>query len=99
MDHWEHTAMSTTADPRSITAKGETIYATRLKVHLEPAYVGKYVAIEVDSGDNFLGRTLVEAGRNARAKYPDKVFHFIKVGSPVAQRSRGDNARGLCGRE
>lgn len=89
--------MPTTADPRGVAAKGETIYATRLKVHLEPAHVGEYVAIEVDSGDYFLGPTLVEAGQKARAKYPDKVFHFIKLGSPVAQRRRGDHARGLCG--
>jgi len=89
--------MSTTADPHGVAAKGEAIYATRLKARLEPAHVGKYLAIEVDSGDYVLGRTLVEAGQKARAKYPDKLFHCIKVGSPVAQRRRGDHARGLCG--
>jgi hypothetical protein len=89
--------MSTTIDPSGIIRKGETIYASRLKALIEPGHVGEYLAIEVDSEDYFLGRTLVEAGQKARAKYPDKVFHFLKVGSPVAQRRRGYDARGLCG--
>ena len=88
----EQSTMSTTTDPHPIATKGETIYATRLKALLEPAHVGAYVAIEVDSGDYFLGHTLVEAGQKARTQYPDSVFHFIKVGSPVAQRRRGDHA-------
>jgi hypothetical protein len=88
--------MSATVDPKALATKGEALYATGIKARVEPAHFGEYVAIEVDSGEYFLGRTLIEAGEKARATYPDRVFHFIKIGSPVAQRRRGDFAGRLC---
>ena len=75
-------------DPKTLAIKGETLYATGIKDLVKSAHIGEYVAIEVESGDYFLGHTLKEAGEKARAVYPDKVFHFIKIGSPVAQRRR-----------
>jgi len=62
-----------------MAAKGESIYAT-LKEKLEKEHRGKFVAIEVDSGDYFLGRTLQEADKKARQKYPDRVFYVIRIG-------------------
>ena len=42
-------------------------------------YKGKIVAVEVDSGHYFLGRTHSEAGDKAKQKYPDKIFYFARV--------------------
>ena len=66
-------------DKMAMAEKGWAIYQ-RIKDALEPQHKGEIVAIEVDSGDYFLGRTTVEAGERARKKYPDKVFYFIRVG-------------------
>lgn len=71
-----------------VATKGEAIYAARLKAILEPAQNGKFVAIEVVSGDYFLGDTLLEAGEKASGKYPNHVFYFVKVSSPVVWRRR-----------
>ena len=54
-----------------------------MREQLEPQHKGEVVAIEVESGDCFLGKTVVEAGNKARQKYPDKVFYFVKVGFPA----------------
>jgi hypothetical protein len=62
-----------------MAAKGESIYAT-LKEKLEKEHRGEFVAIEVDSGDYFLGQTLQEADKKARQKYPDRVFYVIRIG-------------------
>jgi hypothetical protein len=62
-----------------MAAKGESIYA-RLKEKLEQEHRDEFVAIEVDSGDYFLGRTLQEADKKAREKYPDRVFYVIRIG-------------------
>lgn len=62
--------------------KKEKIYK-KLKDELEPKYKGKIVAIEIDSGEYFLGNTLREADAEARAKYPDKVFYAVKIGYPA----------------
>jgi len=62
-----------------MAAKGESIYAT-LKEKLEKEHRRKFVAIEVESGDYFLGRTLQEADQKAREKYPESVFYVIRIG-------------------
>ena len=80
--------MSATTDPDSLAAQGETLYITRIKALVEPTHIGEYIAIDVDSGDYFLGDTLVEAATKARTIYPDRCFHFIKIGSPVVRRLR-----------
>ena len=74
-------------DTRRLGEKGEEIYR-RLKDKLEPEYKGKLVAIDVDSGDYFLGNTLREADTQARIKYPDKVFYAVKIGYPAVYTFR-----------
>lgn len=80
--------MPATIDPDSLATQGETLYTQRIKAIVEPAHIGEYIAIEVESGDYFLGSTLVEAATRARTAYPDRRFHFIKIGSPVVRRLR-----------
>ncbi len=46
---------------KTIARKGEGIYHARLKKLLEPKYHGWCVAIEVESGNYFLGQTTTEA--------------------------------------
>lgn len=67
----------------SLAATGQQLYDQRLKAKLEARYTGKIVAIEVQSGDYFIGDTLHEAREKAREKYPDSVFHFVRVGHPA----------------
>jgi hypothetical protein len=70
-----------------LAAKGQAIYE-RLKGELESACRGKIVAIEVESGEYFVGDSVVEAAKKARAKYPGRLFYFAKVGSPAVHIRR-----------
>lgn len=70
-------------NPNEIVRKGEEIYQKELKEKLEKNYLGKFVAIEVESKEYFLGETSVEASQKARKKYPDKVTYLMKVGYPA----------------
>jgi hypothetical protein len=47
---------------------------------------GKIAVIEPDSGDYFLGKTLLEALNKAQAQYPDKIFYSIRIGYPFAHQ-------------
>ena len=69
--------------------QAEEIYRTRYQRRLEPTDKGKIAAIEVESGDLFLGTSTLEAGMKAREKYPDKVFYFIRVGHPTVYKTLG----------
>ncbi len=59
--------------------KGEEIYEN-IKAKLELKCKGEFVAIDIDSGDYFLGKTLREADEKARDKYPNKVFYVVRIG-------------------
>lgn len=62
-----------------LAAQGENLYAP-LKAKLEREHRGEFAAIEVESGDYFLGKTLQEADKKARVKYPNRVFYVVRMG-------------------
>ena len=42
---------------------------------------GKIVAIDLDSGDYFIGEDILEACEKGQKKYPGKEFFFHRVGA------------------
>jgi hypothetical protein len=68
--------------------RSERIYQTKLKALLEPQENGKVVAIEVESGEYILGVDELDAALKALEQFPGKIFHFIRVGSPVMHKMR-----------
>ncbi len=80
--------MQSNIDPRKIGEKGNEIFK-EISKEFEKDYRGKLVAIEVDSGDYFLGDTSVEANNKAREKYPGKVFFLGRIGYRAAFSFRG----------
>ena len=75
-------------DIRKIGEKGREIFK-RISEELEKDYRGKFVAIEVDSSDYFIGDTSVEAKKNARVKYPGRVFYLGRIGFRAAVSFKG----------
>jgi hypothetical protein len=74
----------TTSDIDEFVRKAEEVYATRLRSVLEPRHVDEFVAIEPESGDYFLGRTLSEAMGAARRSHPDRLAHAMRIGHKAA---------------
>jgi len=68
--------------------KAETIYRTKLKPKLEEKYKGRIVAIDVESGDYFVGRTVLEAIEKGRRKHPGKIFYDVRIGYPAVHSLR-----------
>ena len=54
--------MGLVIDPQKMATEAEKIYA-RIKDELEPEHKGQVVAIDVESGDFFLGEAVIEAGQ------------------------------------
>ena len=75
------------SDTREVAAKGKAIYE-RLREELEKEHLGRFVAIEVESGEYFVGESLTEADAKAREKYPDRVFYVVRVGRPAVYAYR-----------
>ncbi len=72
---------NTTLIPQEVEKKGQEIYEQKLKDKLEKESLGEYVAIDVETEEYFLGESLEDALNKAREKYPNKIFHSIKIGS------------------
>ena len=64
-------------------AKGEDVFA-EIKQELEGLEEAVVVAIEPQSGDYFVGRTLGQADRAAYGQYPDQWVYFVRVDKPEA---------------
>ena len=75
-------------DVRKISQKGQQLFEA-LDPELREQHRGQFIAIEVDSGDYFIGETEMEANQKARAKHPGKVFFLGRIGYPTAYTFKG----------
>ena len=71
-----------TVYPAEIAQKGIQVYQ-KISKQIEKDYSGDFVAIEVESGEYFLGQTQVEAIEKAKKHFPTKIFYLMKVGFPT----------------
>ena len=60
--------------------KARAIYEHRLKSKLEVTNPDDFVAIEPESGDHYLGKTLSEAIQAARAAHPQQLSFALRIG-------------------
>lgn len=65
--------------------KAEELYQSKLRPVLEPTQKGKYIAIDIVSGDYFIGSEILEAYEKASQKYPDRTFVYKRVGYPAVR--------------
>jgi hypothetical protein len=56
----------------------------KLRCHLEAAHLREFVAIEPDSCEYFLGKTLIEAIQASRAAHADQLSFGLRVGHTSA---------------
>ena len=61
--------------------KGEEIYDSQIEHALPPDLKGKIIAIEVESGNYFIGDTVMKAGLLGRKKHPNRHFYFKRIGN------------------
>lgn len=72
------------ADTKVVIDRAKQIYADQLQTALETQHKNRYVAIEPESGEYFLGDTFDAAVKSARAKYPSRLSHTIWIGHQAA---------------
>ncbi|MEX0716522.1 MAG: hypothetical protein WD066_08045 [Planctomycetaceae bacterium] len=77
------------ADTKSIIGRAKRNYAEQLQAVLEPQHRDRFVAIEPESGEHFLGDTFDEAVKSARATHPTRPSHTIRIGHPAALHMGG----------
>lgn len=64
-------------------AKGKEVFE-KVKAELQGREDAVIVAIEPESGDYFVGKTLGQANQAAFEKYPDQWVYFVRLDNPEA---------------
>lgn len=70
----------TVRNEASVGEVARAIYAQKLRSQLETEHWDEFVAIEPESSEYFLGKTLSDAIAASREKYPDRLAHAIRIG-------------------
>lgn len=71
-------------DIQKIAKTGAKIYET-IRLQYEPAQNGKFLAIDIENRDIFIGNTSSRAVELARKAHPNKVFYVVKIGFSAAE--------------
>ena len=77
-------------EARTIADKGERIYTKNIKADIDlEKESGKFVIIDVDSGDYEIDKRDAVASRRLHERRPNGVFYGIRIGFPAAYRMGG----------
>lgn len=71
-------------DIQKIAEEGAKIYE-KIKGRYEIDDKGKFLAIDIETEDAFLGNISSEAVELAKRSHPDKVFYVVKIGFSSAE--------------
>jgi hypothetical protein len=63
-----------------IASRGKSIYDQQIRAQVEPEQIGKFLIIDIESGDFDLDDDEFAASRRAHARHPDGAFFGMRVG-------------------
>ncbi len=74
-----------------VAKRGEAIYQEQIKPLVDPHYVGKFLVIDVETGDYEIGERMTVASKKLRERRPEAVTYGVRVGFITAYRMGGRN--------
>ena len=69
-----------------VAARGEALYAQRIRPHVETTHQGQFVVVDIETGDYEIDADDLAATKRALAKRPDAVLYGVRIGSSTAYR-------------
>ncbi len=78
-----------TYSPQEVEAKGEELYARTLLRLVEPGNRGKFVVMDVETGDYEIDADDLQATKRLLAKRPNAVLYGVRIGYPTAYTIAG----------
>lgn len=70
--------------PEEVELRGEDIYERQIRQQIEAGNRGKFVVIDVETGDFEIDDDDLKATKRALAKRADAVLYGVRVGFPTA---------------
>lgn len=69
-----------------IALRGQALYEREIQSSLTAGDRGKFLVLEIETGEYEIDADEVAAVKRARAKRPNGAFYIVRVGHPVAYR-------------
>jgi hypothetical protein len=85
--------MPTAYDPDTLARRGRALYDRDIRDKVEDAERGKYLVLDVETGDFELDQDHLTASDRMAARHPGKPLFSVRVGYPTLGRI-GYRARG-----
>jgi hypothetical protein len=67
-------------NPEEVARKGLDWYERKIKAEVEPEHVGKYLVINVETGEYELGDDYMETSNRAIARFPNDLRYAMRIG-------------------
>ena len=81
--------MSIVTERQQFAEAANKVYEERLKDRLEEQHPGEVIALDPESGDYVLGKTLAEVDRACHERFGSRPVHVFRVGGGAAVQVGG----------
>jgi hypothetical protein len=71
---------------QEVAQRGRKLYEERIRSQLEPEHDGRFLVVDVDSGEYAVADDELEAFARARERAPEGLLFLIRVGHRAAHR-------------
>lgn len=69
---------------QEVASRGEEIYEKQIRAHVEPGNKGKFVVIDIETGQFEVDEDDLQATKRMLAKQPDAILYGLRIGYPTA---------------
>ncbi|HKH45100.1 MAG TPA: hypothetical protein VKM72_10595 [Thermoanaerobaculia bacterium] len=69
-----------------IAERGQTLYDRDIRDQLDASTRGKFLALDIETGEYEIDADERAALKRARSKHPDAVVYLLRIGHPAAYR-------------
>lgn len=74
-------------DVEDMAERGRNLYEEHIKALIDPGHYGKFVVIDLETGDYEIDKRHISAIKKLRQRRPGALTYGIRVGFPSAYRS------------
>jgi hypothetical protein len=72
-----------------IVERGQALYDRQIREKVEPQHNGKFLVLDIETGEFEIDADSVAAVERATAKHPDPALYLLRVGFPTAVKLGG----------
>ena len=78
--------------PEEVQSRGEAIYQEQLRDKVEAGNKGRFLVVDIETGEYQIDEDDLQATKLALAKRPEAVLYGLRIGYPTAYRLGGHAA-------